>query len=137
MSILKEFREFAMRGNVVDLAVGVIIGAAFGKIVSSLVADIIMPPLGLLIGGIDFKQFAITLRDAQGDVPAVVMHYGVFIQNVFDFIIVAFAIFLAIKVINKLKRNQEEEPKAPPAPSKEEVLLGEIRDLLKEQNNRN
>ncbi|ANI81019.1 MULTISPECIES: large-conductance mechanosensitive channel protein MscL [Kosakonia] len=137
MSILKEFREFAMRGNVVDLAVGVIIGAAFGKIVSSLVADIIMPPLGLLIGGIDFKQFALTLRDAQGDVPAVVMHYGVFIQNVFDFIIVAFAIFLAIKVINKLKRNQEEEPKAPPAPSKEEVLLSEIRDLLKEQNNRN
>ncbi len=137
MSILKEFREFAMRGNVVDLAVGVIIGAAFGKIVSSLVADIIMPPLGLLIGGIDFKQFAVTLRDAQGDVPAVVMHYGVFIQNVFDFIIVAFAIFLAIKVINKLKRNQEDEPKAPPVPSKEEVLLGEIRDLLKEQNNRN
>ncbi|WP_227136313.1 large-conductance mechanosensitive channel protein MscL [Kosakonia radicincitans] len=137
MSILKEFREFAMRGNVVDLAVGVIIGAAFGKIVSSLVADIIMPPLGLLIGGIDFKQFALTLRDAQGDVPAVVIHYGVFIQNVFDFIIVAFAIFLAIKVINKLKRNQEEEPKAPPAPSKEEVLLSEIRDLLKEQNNRN
>ena len=85
MSIIKEFREFAMRGNVVDLAVGVIIGAAFGKIVSSLVADIIMPPLGLLIGGIDFKQFAVTLRDAQGDIPAVVMHYGVFIQNVFDF----------------------------------------------------
>lgn len=137
MSILKEFREFAMRGNVVDLAVGVIIGAAFGKIVSSLVADIIMPPLGLLIGGIDFKQFALTLRDAQGDVPAVVMHYGVFIQNIFDFIIVAFAIFLAIKLINKLKRKQEEEPAAPPAPSKEEVLLSEIRDLLKEQNNRN
>lgn len=82
MSIIKEFREFAMRGNVVDLAVGVIIGAAFGKIVSSLVADIIMPPLGLLIGGIDFKQFAVTLREAQGDIPAVVMHYGVFIQNV-------------------------------------------------------
>ncbi|WP_342325437.1 large-conductance mechanosensitive channel protein MscL [Kosakonia sp. BYX6] len=136
MSMLKEFREFAMRGNVVDLAVGVIIGAAFGKIVSSLVADIIMPPLGLLIGGIDFKQFALILRDAQGDVPAVVMHYGVFIQNIFDFIIVAFAIFLAIKVINKLKRKHEEQPKTPPAPSKEEVLLSEIRDLLKEQNNR-
>lgn len=136
MSILKEFREFAMRGNVVDLAVGVIIGAAFGKIVSSLVADIIMPPLGLLIGGIDFKSFALTLRDAQGDVPAVVMHYGVFIQNIFDFIIVAFAIFIAIKLINKLKRKQEEEQKAPLAPSKEEVLLSEIRDLLKEQNNR-
>ena len=131
MSIIKEFREFAMRGNVVDLAVGVIIGAAFGKIVSSLVADIIMPPLGLLIGGI-----ALTLRDAQGDIPAVVMHYGVFIQNVFDFIIVAFAIFMAIKLINKLNRKKAEEPAAPPAPSKEEVLLSEIRDLLKEQNNR-
>lgn len=136
MSFLKEFREFAMRGSVVDLAVGVIIGAAFGKIVSSLVADIIMPPLGLLIGGIDFKQFAVTLRDAQGDVPAVVMHYGVFIQNVFDFIIVAFAIFMAIKLMNKLNRKKEEAPAAPPAPSKEEVLLSEIRDLLKEQNNR-
>ena len=136
MSLLKEFREFAMRGNVVDLAVGVIIGAAFGKIVSSLVADIIMPPLGLLIGGIDFKQFALTLRDAQGDVPAVVMHYGVFIQNIFDFIIVAFAIFMAIKLINRLKRKQEDEPKAPPAPGNEEVLLTEIRDLLKQQNNR-
>lgn len=128
-------REFAMRGNVVDLAVGVIIGAAFGKIVSSLVADIIMPPLGLLIGGIDFKQFAVTLRDAQGDIPAVVMHYGVFIQNVFDFLIVAFAIFMAIKLINKLNRKKE-EPAAAPAPTKEEVLLTEIRDLLKEQNNR-
>lgn len=136
MSLLKEFREFAMRGNVVDLAVGVIIGAAFGKIVSSLVADIIMPPLGLLIGGIDFRQFAVTLREAQGDIPAVVMHYGVFIQNVFDFVIVAFAIFMAIKVINRLNRQKKEEAKAPPAPSKEEVLLSEIRDLLKEQNNR-
>ena len=123
MSFLKEFREFAMRGNVVDLAVGVIIGAAFGKIVSSLVADIIMPPLGLLIGGIDFKQFAVTLRDAQGDVPAVVMHYGVFIQNVFDFIIVAFAIFMAIKLMNKLNRKKEEAPAAPPAPSKEAIRL--------------
>ena len=98
-------------------------------------ADIIMPPLGLLIGGIDFKQFAVTLRDAQGDIPAVVMHYGVFIQNVFDFLIVAFAIFMAIKLINKLNRKKE-EPAAAPAPTKEEVLLTEIRDLLKEQNNR-
>jgi len=136
MSMLKEFREFAMRGNVVDLAVGVIIGAAFGKIVSSLVADIIMPPLGLLIGGIDFKQFALTLRPAVGDVPAVVMHYGVFIQNVFDFMIVAFAIFMAIKLINKLNRKKKEEPEAAPAPTKEEVLLSEIRDLLKQQNER-
>ena len=116
MSIIKEFREFAMRGNVVDLAVGVIIGAAFGKIVSSLVADIIMPPLGLLIGGIDFKQFAVTLRDAQGDIPAVVMHYGVFIQNVFDFLIVAFAVFILIKAINKLQeRMVKEEAAAAPA----------------------
>ncbi|WP_312974890.1 large-conductance mechanosensitive channel protein MscL [Atlantibacter sp.] len=136
MSMLKEFREFAMRGNVVDLAVGVIIGAAFGKIVSSLVADIIMPPLGLLIGGIDFKQFALTLRPAVGDTPAVVMHYGVFIQNVFDFIIVAFAIFMAIKLINKLNRKKKEEPKTPPAPTKEEVLLTEIRDILKQQKER-
>ncbi|MCU6667873.1 large-conductance mechanosensitive channel protein MscL [Enterobacteriaceae bacterium H4N4] len=136
MSVIKEFREFAMRGNVVDLAVGVIIGAAFGKIVSSLVADIIMPPLGLLIGGIDFKQFAVTLRAAQGDIPPVVMHYGVFIQNVFDFVIVAFAIFMAIKLINRLNRKKKEEPAAAPVPTKEEVLLTEIRDLLKVQNNR-
>lgn len=135
MSFVKEFREFAMRGNVVDLAVGVIIGAAFGKIVSSLVADIIMPPLGLLIGGVDFKQFAITLRAAQGDVPAVVMHYGVFIQNIFDFVLVAFAIFMAIKLMNQLNRKKE-EPAAAAAPSNEEVLLTEIRDLLKEQNKR-
>ncbi len=134
MSIIKEFREFAMRGNVVDLAVGVIIGAAFGKIVSSLVADIIMPPLGLLIGGIDFKQFAVTLREAQGDIPAVVMHYGVFIQNVFDFLIVAFAIFMAIKLINKLNRKKEEPAAATPAPTKEEVLLTEIRDLGNDSN---
>lgn len=110
MSMLKEFREFAMRGNVVDLAVGVIIGAAFGKIVSSFVADIIMPPLGLLIGGVDFKQFHLVLREAQGAVPAVVMNYGSFIQTVFDFVIVAFAIFLAIKLMNKMRRKQEEAP---------------------------
>lgn len=136
MSLVKEFREFVMRGNVVDLAVGVIIGTAFGKIVSSLVADIIMPPLGLLIGGIDFRQFAVTLREAQGDIPAVVIHYGVFLQNIFDFMIVAFAIFMAIKVINKLNRQKKEEVQTPPTPSKEEVLLAEIRDLLKEQNTR-
>ena len=135
-SFLADFKKFAMRGNVIDMAVGVIIGGAFGKIVSSVVADIIMPPLGLLIGGIDFKQFAVTLREAQGDIPAVVMHYGVFIQNVFDFLIVAFAIFMAIKLINKLNRKKEEPAAATPAPTKEEVLLTEIRDLLKEQNNR-
>lgn len=133
MGFFKEFREFAMRGNVVDLAVGVIIGAAFGKIVSSLVADIIMPPLGLLIGGVDFKQFTWIMRPAQGDIPAVVMHYGLFIQNIFDFIIVALAIFMAIKLMNKLY-TKKETPAA--GPTKEEVLLGEIRDLIKEQNRR-
>ncbi len=136
MSMLKEFRDFAMRGNVVDLAVGVIIGSAFGKIVSSLVADIIMPPLGLLIGGIDFKQFTITLRDASGDVPAVVMHYGTFVQSVFDFVIVAFAIFMAIRLINKLHQKKAEPEPEPAGPSQEEVLLSEIRDLLKQQNDR-
>ncbi|ACS84247.1 large-conductance mechanosensitive channel protein MscL [Musicola paradisiaca] len=133
MSIIKEFREFAMRGNVVDLAVGVIIGAAFGKIVSSLVSDIIMPPLGLLIGGIDFKQFHWVLREAQGNIPAVIMNYGSFIQNVFDFIIVAFAIFIAIKLMNKLRRGENEKLDTPPKTSAEEKLLTEIRDLLKQQ----
>lgn len=133
MGIFKEFRDFAMRGNVVDLAVGVIIGAAFGKIVSSLVANIIMPPLGLLIGGVDFKQFSWVLKAADGTAPAVIMEYGVFLQTVFDFIIVAFAIFMAIKLMNKLhQKKQVEEPA--PEPSVEESLLSEIRDLLKEQN---
>lgn len=135
MSFFKEFREFAMKGNVVDMAVGIIIGAAFGKIVSSLVADVIMPPLGLIIGGVDFKQFSLVLREAQGDIPAVVMNYGMFIQTIFDFVIVAFAIFMAIKVMNKVRREKEEAaPAEPAAPSTEEVLLSEIRDLLKEQN---
>lgn len=135
MSLFKEFRDFAMRGNVVDLAVGVIIVAAFGKIVSSLVANIIMPPLGLLIGGVDFKQFKWVLKPAEGDIPAVVMEYGNFIQTVFDFIIVAFAIFIAIKVMNKLYKKKEVEKPAP-KPTNEEVLLTEIRDLLKQQNNK-
>lgn len=134
MSFLKDFREFAMKGNVVDMAVGIIIGAAFGKIVSSLVADVIMPPLGLLIGGVDFKSFSIVLKEAQGDLPAVVLNYGMFIQTVFDFVIVAFAIFMAIKVMNKARREKEAAPAEPAPPSKEEVLLSEIRDLLKEQN---
>lgn len=133
MSLFKEFRDFAMRGNVVDLAVGVIIGAAFGKIVSSLVANIIMPPLGLLIGGVDFKQFKWILKPAEGDIPAVVMEYGNFIQTIFDFVIVAFAIFMAIKLMNKMYQKKEvEKPVA--KPSNEEVLLTEIRDLLKQQN---
>ncbi|WP_439214582.1 large-conductance mechanosensitive channel protein MscL [Duffyella gerundensis] len=135
MSLFKEFRDFAMRGNVVDLAVGVIIGAAFGKIVSSLVSNIIMPPLGLLIGGVDFKQFSWILKPANGSTPAVVMEYGMFLQTVFDFVIVAFAIFIAIKLMNKLHKKKEVEKPAP-KPTAEENLLTEIRDLLKQQNSK-
>jgi len=133
MSIIKEFREFAVKGNVVDMAVGIIIGAAFGKIVSSLVADVIMPPIGILVGGVDFTALAITLKDATATTPAVVMKYGVFVQSVVDFLIVATAVFLLVKGINRLKRNAEEQPaSAPVAPPQDIVLLGEIRDLLKQ-----
>lgn len=137
MSILKEFKTFAVKGNVVDMAVGIIIGAAFGKIVSSFVGDVIMPPLGVLIGGVDFTDLAITLKAAEGDLPAVVLAYGKFIQSIIDFLIVAFAIFMGVKVINRLKREEqasEETPAEPATPSNEEVLLSEIRDLLKNQN---
>lgn len=134
MGFLKEFREFAMRGNVVDMAVGIIIGAAFGKIVSSLVADVIMPPLGLIIGGVDFSDLAVTLKAAADGAPAVTLSYGKFIQTVVDFTIVAFAIFLAIKAMNTLARSkQAEAPAAAPEPSAEEKLLTEIRDLLKDR----
>ncbi|PJI48709.1 MULTISPECIES: large-conductance mechanosensitive channel protein MscL [Pseudomonas] len=136
MSLLSEFKAFAVKGNVVDMAVGIIIGAAFGKIVSSFVGDVIMPPIGLLIGGVDFSQLAITLKAAEGDVPAVVLAYGKFIQTCLDFIIVAFAIFMGVKAINRLKREEAAEPSAPPVPTPEETLLTEIRDLLKQQNNR-
>lgn len=140
MSILKEFKTFAMRGNVIDMAVGIIIGAAFGKIVASLVADVIMPPIGLLIGGVDFTSIAITLKEpvldpVSGEVlkAAVVMKIGTFLQTFVDFVIIAFAIFLMIKGINKLDKKKEEPapPAAPPPPTKEEELLTEIRDLLK------
>jgi len=133
MGMMQEFKEFAVKGNVVDMAVGIIIGAAFGKIVSSFVGDVVMPPLGILIGGVDFSSLAFTIKEAAGDAPAVVIRYGKFIQTVVDFTIVAFAIFIGIKGINTLKRREEEAPKVPPAPSAEEVLLGEIRDLLKER----
>ncbi|TCP93377.1 large conductance mechanosensitive channel [Cricetibacter osteomyelitidis] len=131
MSFMKEFREFAMKGNVVDMAVGVIIGGAFGKIVSSLVADIAMPVLGILTGGVDFKDLKIVLAEAVGETPAVTLNYGAFIQNVFDFIVIAFAIFMMIKAINKLKRQQPAVEEAPAEPTAEEKLLTEIRDLLK------
>lgn len=137
MSVLSEFKAFAVKGNVVDMAVGIIIGAAFGKIVSSFVGDVVMPPIGLLIGGVDFSQLAISLKAAEGDAPAVVLSYGKFIQTVLDFIIVAFAIFMGVKVINKLKREEAAAPTLPPVPTQEEVLLTEIRDLLKTpQNNK-
>ncbi len=133
MSWMQEFKSFAVRGNVVDMAVGIIIGAAFGKIVSSAVADIVTPPLGLLIGGVDFSDLAFTLKAAADGAPAVTMAYGKFIQTAFDFVIVAFAIFLVVKGINTLKRKEEAKPTAPPKPSNEELLLTEIRDLLKER----
>jgi large conductance mechanosensitive channel len=136
MAILKEFREFVTKGNVVDLAIGIIIGGAFGKIVSSFVADIIMPPLGLLIGGVNFTDIKFTLKDAYMDAAgkviskAVTLNIGNFLQVVFDFLIVAFAIFMMIKAINRIKRKKEIKPEATPIPQ-QEVLLTEIRDLLK------
>ena len=131
MGMMKEFKEFAIKGNVVDMAVGIIIGVAFGKIVSSFVADVVMPPLGVLIGGVDFSNLAVTLKAAEEGVEAVTLNYGAFIQTMFDFIIVAFAIFIAVKMINNLKKKEEAAPAAPPEPSNEEKLLTEIRDLLK------
>jgi large conductance mechanosensitive channel len=132
MSIGKEFKEFAMRGNVVDLAVGVIIGAAFGKIVTSLVNDVIMPPIGYLTGGIDFKNLKILIK--QGDpakkIADVSINYGNFINTVIEFLIVAFCIFMIVKAINSMKKPEEVAPAADPAPTKEELLLTEIRDLL-------
>lgn len=136
MSFVKEFREFAVRGNVVDMAVGIIIGAAFGKIVSSLVSDVIMPPIGWVIGGVDFSDLAIALPAILEGKEPVTIAYGKFLQTVLDFAIVAFAIFMVIKMITRLKRKEEakpEAPTAPPLPSKEEMLLTEIRDLLKQR----
>ncbi|GAB1450519.1 large-conductance mechanosensitive channel protein MscL [Draconibacterium sp.] len=139
MSMLKEFKEFAMRGNVVDMAVGIIIGGAFGKIVSSIVADVIMPPIGLLTGGVTFTDLKLILKepvlDAAGAVTtaAVSINYGNFIQVTIDFLIIAMAIFMMIKAMNRMKKKEEVAPAAPPAPTKEEVLLAEIRDILKEK----
>lgn len=141
---IKEFREFAVKGNVVDLAVGVIIGTAFGKIVSSLVADVVMPPIGVLLGGMDFSDLAVVIQAATAETPEVLLNYGKFLQTVIDFLIIALTVFFAIKLINSLKRRAEEEfskqqeaeaavEEAPPAPSAEQVLLTEIRDLLKQQ----
>lgn len=131
MSMMSEFKAFAMRGNVVDLAVGVIIGGAFGKIVSSFVEDVIMPPIGLVLGGVDFKNLAIVLKAAEGKSLAVMLNYGKFIQTVVDFTIVAFVIFMVIKLMNSLKKEEDATPAAPLAPSAQEVLLIEIRDAIR------
>ena len=140
MSMVKEFKEFAMRGNVIDLAVGIIIGAAFGKIVSSVVQDVIMPPIGLLTGGVDFSQLYINLSGTAyetlakaTEAGAPVIKYGAFLQTVIDFIIIAFAIFMMIRALNSMKKKEAEAPAPPPPPSNEAVLLKEIRDLLKQK----
>lgn len=133
MSLIQEFKEFAVKGNVIDMAVGVIVGAAFGKIVSSLVGDVIMPPIGVLLGGMDFTSLAATIHETTDGKP-VVIAYGKFIQTIVDFTIVAFVIFMAIKGINKLKRPEPAAPDAPPTYTKDQELLMEIRDLLKSRN---
>jgi large conductance mechanosensitive channel len=131
MGFLQEFKKFAMRGNVVDLAVGIVIGAAFGRIVSSFVNDVLMPPIGLIVGGVDFSDLSVTLREVAGETAAVTLNYGSFIQTIVDFLIIAFAVFLVIKGINSLQRKQEAAPETAPVPTGEEVLLAEIRDILK------
>jgi len=129
--MLTEFKSFAMRGNVVDMAVGIVIGGAFGKIVSSFVADVLMPPIGMLLGNVDFADLAVTLQDATEEAAAVTLGYGAFIQTVVDFVIIAFAIFMVVKAMNSVMKEEEAPPPAPPEPSKEEVLLTEIRDALR------
>jgi len=131
MSMMSEFKSFAMRGNVIDMAVGIVIGGAFGKIVSSFVNDVLMPPIGILVGGVDFSDLSIVLKEASGDLAAVTLNYGTFIQTVLDFIIIAFAIFMVVKAMNNLKKKEEAAPAAPPKPSAEVELLTEIRDALK------
>ena len=131
MKIVNEFKAFAMRGNVVDMAVGIIIGVAFGKIVSSFVSDVIMPPIGLLVGGIDFSNLSITLKAATESAPAILLQYGIFINSIIDFVIIAWTIFMVIKAMNSLKKKEDAKPAAPQKPSDDIVLLTEIRDLLK------
>ena len=131
MSMMSEFKSFAMRGNVVDMAVGIVIGGAFGKIVSSFVNDVLMPPIGMMMGGVDFSELAVLLKEASGEAAAVTLNYGIFIQTVLDFLIIAFAIFMVIKAMNNMKKKEEEAPAKPPKPSAEVELLTEIRDSLK------
>jgi large conductance mechanosensitive channel len=133
VSFLKEFKEFVSKGNVVDMAVGVIIGGAFGKIVTSLVNDLAMPPIGLMIGGVNFKDLSIVLKPGAGDIPPVAIKYGLFINTILEFFIISLVIFLLVRTMNSLKKQKEEEPPCPAAPSKEEALLSEIRDILKQK----
>jgi len=129
--MMEEFKQFAIKGNAIDLAVGVVIGASFGKVVSSLVADIINPIIGLMLGGVDFSDKVIVIKEAIGEAAAVTLNYGAFITSVIDFLIIAFAIFMVVKQMNKMKKKKEEAPKETPKPSNEEVLLAEIRDSLR------
>ncbi|NNG26849.1 MAG: large-conductance mechanosensitive channel protein MscL [Ignavibacteriaceae bacterium] len=129
--MVKEFKEFAMKGNVVDMAIGIVIGAAFGKIISSFVADVLMPPIGVLLGGVDFSALMIIVKEATAETEAVAISYGVFFMTVIDFIIIAFAIFMVVKMMNNMKKKEEEKPAEPPKPSNEEILLTEIRDQLR------
>ena len=133
MSMMSEFKAFAMRGNVVDMAVGIVIGGAFGKIVTSFVNDVLMPPVGMLIGGVNFSDLSFVLKEAAGEAEAVTINYGAFIQTALDFIIIAFAIFMVVKAMNSMKKKEEAAPPPPPKPSAEETLLTEIRDLLKRE----
>ena len=138
LTFLQDFKAFAMKGNVIDMAVGVIIGGAFGKIVSSLVADVIMPPVGLLVGGVNFTDLKWVLKpavvqDGEEVAAAVALNYGNFLQVTFDFLVIAFSVFLFVRLLSRLNRKKADKPAAPPAPSKEELLLTEIRDLLKER----
>ncbi|MDA3056406.1 MULTISPECIES: large-conductance mechanosensitive channel protein MscL [unclassified Campylobacter] len=131
MGFISEFKEFAVKGNVIDMAVGVVIGGAFGKIVTSLVGDVIMPVVGVITGGVNFSDLKVILKEAVGETPAVSINYGAFIQNIIDFTIITFCIFVVIKAINKLKREKPAEPEAPAEPSEDILLLREIRDSLK------
>lgn len=131
MSMMSEFKDFAVKGNVIDMAVGIVIGGAFGKVVTSFVNDIIMPPIGMMIGGVDFSKLGIVLQEATADTDAVTLNWGSWVQTLVNFIIIAFAIFMVVKAMNSAKKKEEEAPAEPPKPSKEEVLLTEIRDALK------
>jgi large conductance mechanosensitive channel len=133
MGMIKEFKEFAVKGNVVDMAIGIIIGAAFGKIITSLVGDVIMPPIGVILGGVDFSNLSIVVKEAVAQKPAVVISYGKFLQTIIDFTIIAFAVFMGVKGMNALKKKEEATPAAPSAPPNQELLLAEIRDLLRDK----